>query len=548
VAILPPNSDYTSKDFEALKKRLESLLRSVFPTWTDHQLINFGNILEEMFCFVGDVLSFNQDASARESRWLTATQRRNLIALVKLIDYVPARATAATVDQMFAFTDLAADVNLVAGQIVKSTGEDPIEFQLLSNATATIAEPTVTVLAEHSKTEEQIEQGSGEGDQAFTLSETPFFDVVSVIGASSGEWTEVDNFLSSGPTDQHFAVKLDNNDKATLIFGNGTAGAMPSDVLTMSYKTGGGAAGNVAAASLTKVDGGLLDVDGNPVTFTTTNPLAAAGGADRETLDQIKANAPASIRNPRTSVAREDFEDHATSPELIGGIVRALMLTHDEDTTIADNAGRLYAVAAGLTTFPSAAPAPGYALNIGPGFPSSAKLQEIRSIFVGNTQSRAPRPAPLTFGLQTLATTFLDTVVNAKIWLTKEAAATTATKHAVKVAIDAALIEFFRPELATGAKNEKIDFGYYLRLKTIDELQGEIALSDLFDVVRDVPGVRKIGRNDSDFTVTTETHTSINVVTGVQTAEHADVQIADAQFPRFKGTVLVDGDTGNPIT
>jgi hypothetical protein len=347
VAIIPPNSDYTSKDFEALKKRLESLLRSVFPTWTDHQLINFGNILEEMFCFVGDVLSFNQDANARESRFLSVTQRRNLLALVKLIDYQPSLASAATVDQVFVFTDLVADVNLLAGQIIKTEGESPIEFQLLSAATATVAAPTVTVSAEHSKTEEQVEQGSGEADQAITLSETPFFDIVSVVGDSSGEWTQVDNFLSSGPTDQHFAVKLDNNDKATLIFGNGTAGAMPSDVLTITYKVGGGAVGNVAAASLTKVDGGLLDVNGDPVTFTTTNPLAAAGGADRETLDQIKANAPASIRNPRTSVSREDFEDHATSPTLVSGITRALMLTHDENSTISDNAGRLYVVPAG---------------------------------------------------------------------------------------------------------------------------------------------------------------------------------------------------------
>jgi hypothetical protein len=64
--------------FEALKKRLESLLRSVFPTWTDHQLINFGNMLVEMFCFVGDTLGFNQDANARESRIRHVCQQGSL--------------------------------------------------------------------------------------------------------------------------------------------------------------------------------------------------------------------------------------------------------------------------------------------------------------------------------------------------------------------------------------------------------------------------------------------------------------------------------------
>jgi hypothetical protein len=132
--------------------------------------------------------------------------------------------------------------------------------------------------------------------------------------------------------------------------------------------------------------------------------------------------------------------------------------------------------------------------------------------------------------------------------LTKEAAATTATKHAVKLAIDAALVEFFRPQLASGAKNESIDFGYYLRKKTIDEVQGEIALSDLFDVVRDIPGVRKVGRDAADFTVTTETHTSLAVITPVQTADHGDVQVDDTWFPRFVASVITDGDTNATIT
>lgn len=536
MAILPVNSDYTSKDFEALKTRLESLLQSVFPTWTDHEHANFGNILEDMFCFVSDVLAFNQDANARESRILTATQRRNLLALVKLIDYAPSRAAAATVDQQFTFDGLVVNVELLAGQIVKSTGESPVEFQLLSPVTATPSAPTVVVTAEHSKTNEQVEQGAEEADQAIELAETPFLSIVSVIGGSSGEWAEVDNFLSSGPTDQHFIVRIDNNDKATLVFGNGTAGAMPIDVLTITYKTGGGALGNIAALSLVKVDGGLLDVNGDPVTFTTTNPLAATGGADRESLELIKAHAPASIRNPRTTVSREDFEDHATQPDLVAGITRALMLTRDEDTTISDNAGRLYVVPAG----------PAEALS--PGFASAAKLQEVRAVFVGNTQSRAPRPCMLTFSLQTFAATYLDVTVNAKIYFTKEAAASAAAKHAVKVAIDAAFVEFFRPESEDGSKNPKIDFGYYLRQRTIAETQGEIPLSDLLDVIRDVPGVRKVSRTPADCTVDTETHTSLSVVTPVQVADHNDVQVNDAWFPRFKESVLIDGDTGTPIT
>lgn len=536
MAILPPNSDYTTKDFEALKKRLESLLRSVFPAWTDFQVINFGNFLVEAFCFIGDVLSFGQDANAREGRIVTATQRRTLLQLVKLIDYTPARAEAATTDQQFVFEDLVDDVNVPAGTIVKSEGENPVEFQTLSPVTATVADPVVTVTVEHSKTEDKVQEGDGSADQAIELPETPFLKIVTVEGASSGEWSEVEHFLSSGPTDKHFIVRIDNEERATIVFGNGAAGQIPSDVITVTYKTGGGAEGNVAAGSLTKIDGGLLDVLGNPTTFETSNPSAAAGGVDRETLESIKANAPASIRNPRTTVSREDFEDHATSPDLVTGIARALMLTHDEDVTIAENAGRLFVV-------PEGGPGEGE-----PGFASAAKLQEVRAVMVGNTQSRAPRPVMATFSLTTESATYIDVAVRAVAYLTKEAASTAANKSAVKAAADAALAEFFRPKSADGTKNSRIDFGYYLRVNKVVETDGEIPLSDLMNAVRDVEGVRKVGRNDSDFTITTETVTPALVTSSVQTAVHEDVRVDDTWFPRYNGLTLIDGDTGLEIT
>jgi hypothetical protein len=74
VALLPEPVDYTAKDFDALRSRLIALLQSVFPDWTDFDVASFGNVLLEMYAFVGDVLTFYQDSQARESRLVTATQ------------------------------------------------------------------------------------------------------------------------------------------------------------------------------------------------------------------------------------------------------------------------------------------------------------------------------------------------------------------------------------------------------------------------------------------------------------------------------------------
>jgi len=51
-------------------------VKSVFPDWTDFDVASFGNLLVELYAFVGDVLTFYQDNLARESRLVTATVHR----------------------------------------------------------------------------------------------------------------------------------------------------------------------------------------------------------------------------------------------------------------------------------------------------------------------------------------------------------------------------------------------------------------------------------------------------------------------------------------
>lgn len=81
MALLPEPVDYTDRDFDSLRARLIALVQSVFPDWSDFDVASFGNLLLEMFAVVGDVLTFYQDNLARESRLVTAIQRKNVIAL-----------------------------------------------------------------------------------------------------------------------------------------------------------------------------------------------------------------------------------------------------------------------------------------------------------------------------------------------------------------------------------------------------------------------------------------------------------------------------------
>ena len=134
MASLPVNIDYTDRDFDSLNLRLENLLRSVFPDWTDFQISTFGNILRELFAHVGDVLGFYQDKQAAESRISSARLRKSLLSLIKLIGYEATTARAATVDETFTLAEVPANnVILPEGTIVRTADvAGAIQFQLLN--------------------------------------------------------------------------------------------------------------------------------------------------------------------------------------------------------------------------------------------------------------------------------------------------------------------------------------------------------------------------------------------------------------------------------
>lgn len=125
-------------------------------------------------------------------------------------------------------------------------------------------------------------------------------------GANSGHWVawkQVDDFLASGPTSRHFVVDDEGN---AVRFGDGQSGMIPPEgrdnVVAQRYKVGGGSGGNVNRGTITSMYRAIAYVQG------VRNPLAATGGADRETLDAAKKRAPYVIRSRDRAVTAEDFE------------------------------------------------------------------------------------------------------------------------------------------------------------------------------------------------------------------------------------------------
>ena len=105
----------------------------------------------------------------------------------------------------------------------------------------------------------------------------------------------------------------DGDEGTTIRFGDGTFGASPppGTSFTAVYRVGGGSAGNVPADTIVTVAPGQAQA---AVVTACTNPFAATGGADAETIVQVRARAPQMFRaQPLRAVQAADYVAAAQS-------------------------------------------------------------------------------------------------------------------------------------------------------------------------------------------------------------------------------------------
>lgn len=500
MALLPPSLDQTDRDFDAIRARLIALVRSVFPDWTDFSVASFGNVLLEMFAFVGDVLAYTLDAHARESRLVTATQRKNVIALARMLGYRLPGATAATAGVEFTLAQPpVADVTIPAGTIVRTKEvTEAARFQLVGPVVicSGASPPKAAGAVEHSRTHTQRIDVRGLADLDVVLDHTPYLDGSAVVTASNGTYAERDSLLGSGPNDLHFLVLVDQNDRATLRFGNGASGTPPTGTVTVTYKTGGGAAGNVDAGRIAVIEGAYTDAHGHPVQVSVTNPDPAWGGTDRQSVATAKLLAPESLRALTRSVAREDFEIHARH---VPGVARALMLTSNEDASITENSGVLFVI-------PTGGGMPTPALK-------NLVLKQVTEVY----------PCTLTFQVNVQNPVYRKIDISARVYVRQGH-----TPAVVRERIKANLTAMFRVSLPDGTPNPLVDFGFNVRDQD-GSPSGEVAWSDVFNVIRDTDGVRKIGDLHGDLKLN-----------GLP----ADVKLGIQEFPVLGTITIVDGSTG----
>ncbi len=113
---------------------------------------------------------------------------------------------------------------------------------------------------------------------------------------------QVENFYESTSISRHYVLDYQNN---RVLFGDGKRGVIPprgkNNIVVAHTRTGGGLKGNVGRGTI------RILRESVPFLAAVDNPFPAQGGADLESLDNLKKRASGVFRSRNRAVTAEDF-------------------------------------------------------------------------------------------------------------------------------------------------------------------------------------------------------------------------------------------------
>jgi hypothetical protein len=307
-----PQIDYVSRDYTAILSDLTAIAKQFNPTWAVSDPADIGVALLETFAYLGDILSFYTDRMASEGFLGTASQASSVLQIAAMLGYTPTPSSAAAVGLSIsnasgstvvvpAGTQFASTTN-VNGQSTQVIFETDSDLSVAASSSA-----SVTATQGVTTTDESLGTSNGTPSQVFKISQA------NVVINSSGsnitvkvgglQYTYSSSLVDNSPYDSVFTTTIDADGYTYVVFGDGIGGRVPPATysITVTYRVGVGADGNVAAGSVT----------GAPIKGTlpviATQASAATGGAFAESTDSIRYNVPRALRTLRRAVSLKDY-------------------------------------------------------------------------------------------------------------------------------------------------------------------------------------------------------------------------------------------------
>lgn len=322
-----PQVNYTSRDYTSIRQDLLDLIPLYAPEWSSRNAADFGIVLLELFSYVGDLLNYNIDRSTNESFITTASQRNSVLQIASLLGYVPTQKTAALVELTFQNSSSGTITVPALTQVATTSIVNGESTQIIFETAASISVPAkvgtvngnATVVATQGESifDELIGTSNGASGQTFELSETSIIESSVSISVNGITYNQVPYIIDYAGSDPVFVINTDADGITYVSFGDNVSGRIPPSgaEIYASYRVGGGASGNVSANTLTYI------VTNSNAGLSVNNQSAAVAGADEESTDSIRINAPASLKALNRAVSLADYASLALQ---VTGISKAI--------------------------------------------------------------------------------------------------------------------------------------------------------------------------------------------------------------------------------
>jgi len=146
---------------------------------------------------------------------------------------------------------------------------------------------------------------------SISLAGTPVIDGSVTVTVGQEVWSQTTCLGLNNSTDNVFQVFLvPSNQTTVVLFGDGTRGALvPAQAnIAITYRVGGGSAGNISSGSIDLTVSVTGNSTGAQYTLAMLNQQPATGGTDAESIEAARQAIPASTSTGQRAVTLSDYQ------------------------------------------------------------------------------------------------------------------------------------------------------------------------------------------------------------------------------------------------
>jgi len=304
-------------NFELIKANLVSYLRAQ-DQFRDYNFDAAGiQVLLDLLSYNTYYNSFYLNMIANESFLATAQKRNSIVNLARSLNYIPRSTTSSTITGQMVLTVTGSPSTVTVPAYTTFTGTvDGVSYTFNTTQAVTITPDSGVyssdiTLREGRYLTQRYTVNTNDPDQRFIIPnagvDTTTLTITvlnSSVDSTSRVFTLAENYVEVRPTTNAYYVEEVEDGLYEVFFGDGVIGTAldNGNVVVIEYIVSSGAAGNdIQSLTYSGSISGVTDI-------TFTEDGASSGGAERETANKIRFNAPKSYEAQNRVVTVEDYK------------------------------------------------------------------------------------------------------------------------------------------------------------------------------------------------------------------------------------------------